>query len=103
MDIPATPTPWTDILLVCRKCSKKLDGGFGPSGEQTLPRAVKHALRESGRRRTVRIIETKCLGLCPKGAVTVLAARTPGAMLAVPKGTDAARLLATLPLPPPRP
>ena len=86
--IATIQTAWTDILLVCRKCSKKLDGGFGPNGDETLPRALKHALRASGRRRSVRVIETKCLGVCPKGAVTVLPARTPGIMLAVPKGAD---------------
>ena len=96
-DILAIATPWTDILLVCRKCSKKLDGGFGPEGEDTLPRALKHALRATGRRRTVRVIETKCLGLCPKGAVTVLPSRTPSTMFAVPKGADAAVLLRVLP------
>jgi predicted metal-binding protein len=97
--IVATPAAWTDILLVCRKCSKKLDGGFGPSGDDTLPQALKHELRSTGRRRALRVVETKCLGLCPKGAVTVIPARSPGTMLAVPKGTDAASLLAMLPPP----
>ena len=95
--ITTTTTPWTQVILVCRKCSKKLDGGFGPKGEDTLPQALKHALRQSGRRRSVRVIETKCLGLCPKKAVTVLPAGAPGSMLTVPVGTAAADLLATLP------
>ena len=94
--IITSPTQWTDIILVCRKCSKKLSGGFGPDGDDTLSRALKQSLRATGRRST-RIIETKCLGLCPKGAVTVLPTRTPGTMLAVPKGADPAVILASLP------
>ena len=95
--ILASPTPWEQVILVCRKCSKKLQGGFGPDGKDTLPRALKQELRNTGRRRSVRVIETKCLGLCPKGAVTVLPGDQPGAMLAVPGGTAAAALLARLP------
>jgi len=90
--ITAVPTPWQDIILVCRKCSKKLDGGFGPDGGEPLGRAVKQMLRQTGRRRSVRVIETKCLGLCPKGAVTLLRGSNPGEMLAVPAGTDPAVL-----------
>ena len=95
--IEATPTAWDQVILVCRKCSKKLGGGFGPDGSDTLPRTLKQELRATGRRRSVRVIETKCLGLCPKGAVTVLPASQPGALLAVPRGTAAAALLARLP------
>ena len=94
--ITTKPTAWTDIILVCRKCSKKLNGGFGPNGDDTLPRVLKQGLRATGRR-GARVIETKCLGLCPKGAVTVLPTRTPGTMLAVPKGADPAVILASLP------
>ena len=91
--VTAVPTPWQDIVLVCRKCSKKLDGGFGPGGDESLGRALKSALRQSGRRQTVRVIETKCLGLCPRGAVTVLRGSEPGVMLAVPARTDPASLI----------
>ena len=97
--IAITPTDWTQIILVCRKCSKKLRGGFGPDGKDTLPRALKAELRQTDRRRSVRVIETKCLGLCPKGAVTVLPASSPGALLAVSEGSSAADVLATLPRP----
>ena len=98
--IAAVPTPWQDVILVCGKCSKKLDGGFGADGDASLARALKRELRGSGRRRSVRVIETKCLGLCPKGAVTVLPARQPGAMLAVPRGTGSAAVLACIDVPP---
>jgi predicted metal-binding protein len=87
------PTPWQDVVVLCRKCSKKLDGGFGPDGGATLARTLKQALRDTGRRRTVRVIETKCLGLCPRGAVTLLRGSQPGALLAVPAGTDPATVL----------
>ena len=88
------PTPFQDVVLVCRKCSKKLDGGFGPDGDESLGRAMKQMLRETGRRRSVRVIETKCLSLCPRGAVTMLRGSRPGEMLAVPQGTNLAALLA---------
>ena len=97
--IEAVPTDWLQVILVCRKCSKKLGGGYGPEGDQSLPRAMKTGLRAAGRRRSVRVIESKCLGLCPKNAVTVLDAGRPGRMLAVPAGTDVADTLAML-LPP---
>ena len=92
--IAAVSTPWQDIVLVCRKCSKKLDGGFGPDGGAPLARTIKQMLRQTGERRAVRVIETKCLGLCPKGAVTLLRGSRPGEMLAVPAGTDPAALFA---------
>jgi predicted metal-binding protein len=91
--VTTIPTPFQDVVLVCRKCSKKLDGGFGPDGDETLGKALKHVLRQSGRRRTVRVIETKCLGLCPRGAVTALRGSRPGEMLAVPRGSDPETIL----------
>ena len=27
---------WSHAVLVCKKCSKKLKGGFGPDGSQKL-------------------------------------------------------------------
>ena len=100
--IIAYPTPWQDVIVVCRKCTKKLDGGFGPGNELTLPRALKQSLRAAGRRHTTRVIETKCLGICPKNAVTVLSASAPASLYTVQTGTDASAILATL-LPPPTP
>ena len=61
--------------------------------DETLARALKQAARRSGRRQAVRVIETKCLGLCPKGAVTLVRGSIPGTMLAVPAGSDPAALI----------
>ena len=94
--IESVATPWLDLIVVCGKCSKKLDGGFGDDGEDSLARALKHELRASGRRRTVRVLESKCLGLCPKGAVTVLPGRNPGAMLTIAAGVAASTVLETI-------
>ena len=40
-DFKSTSTEWRDVVLVCRKCSKKLDGGFGPDGDLTLKKALR--------------------------------------------------------------
>ena len=37
-------TRWNEVVLVCRKCSKKLDGGFGPDGDKTLKKALRRYL-----------------------------------------------------------
>ena len=96
-------TGWTDALLICRKCSKKLRGGFGPDGDDTLRQAVRGALRTSGRRGQVGIVEVGCLGVCPKHAVTTARASQPGAFRIVPKGYPADLLLPEPALPAPDP
>ncbi len=96
-DIELIATQWKQVIVVCRKCSKKMHGGFGPDGKHGLPDVLKAELRRTGRRRTVRIVESKCLGLCPKKAVAIIPAQDPGAMLRVPMGTDPAAVLAKLP------
>lgn len=102
--ITAVATPWEEIVVVCGKCSRKLDGGFGPDGDDKLRTALKQVLREGDRRRQVRVIEGACFGLCPKKAVTVVASRAPHEMLVVPAGTDAAEALRRIsPATPPPP
>ena len=97
--ITAGPAPWHDVILICRKCSKKLRGGFGAGGEQSLGRELKRGLRNAGRRGGSRVVETKCLGICPKGGVTVVPTSQTGTVLMIPAGTDIAAVVAKL-LPP---
>lgn len=94
---------WTDVVLVCRKCAKKLDGGFGPHGDQPLPKALRAeiARREGGKpmkkpRRKgahVAVIEVDCLDICPKGAAMLVPTGHPGRWRAVPRGADLGALL----------
>lgn len=96
-------TDWTDVVLVCRKCAKKLGGGFGPDGDQSLPKALRKeiAKREGGkpmkkpRRKGARVavVEIDCLDICPKGAAVVVPAGAPSRWRSVPRGTDVGALL----------
>jgi predicted metal-binding protein len=80
---------WERTILVCAKCSKKIDGGFGPKGKQSLAKALRRYLGlKLWRKAWVGIVEVKCLGVCPRGAVTVVDAAEPGRWRLVPKGTD---------------
>ena len=88
--------PWDGVALVCKKCGKKLGGGFGPAGDQSLQKALRTALKATGRRRALRILPVGCLGLCPKRAVTIIAPATPAHLLPIPAGTDPAEILRTL-------
>ena len=64
---------WQQAVLVCRKCSKKVDGGFGPDGDERLAKALRrHLSLKKGRKAAAGIVEVNCLGICPKGAVTVV-------------------------------
>ncbi|WP_260598733.1 (2Fe-2S) ferredoxin domain-containing protein [Sphingomonas endolithica] len=93
----AVPSNWSDTLLVCGKCSKKLGGGFGPKGKTTLGRAMRRELGlAKGRKAALGIVEVKCLGICPKGAVTVLRGSDPHNWSLVPAGADVAEVTATL-------
>ena len=89
--LPTRPTPWRVVFVVCRKCGKKLDGGFGRKRKETL----KSVLRPL-RRRDLRICETGCLGVCPKGGVTALNASRPGTIHVIPAGAHAEEAMQTL-------
>ncbi|MBB5708898.1 (2Fe-2S) ferredoxin domain-containing protein [Sphingomonas xinjiangensis] len=80
---------WSDAILVCAKCSKKLDGGFGPKGKTPLGKALrKHLHLKKGRRAEAGIVEVRCLGVCPRGAVTVVKGAQSREWLLVPEGAD---------------
>jgi hypothetical protein len=39
---------WTEVVLVCRKCSKKLDGGFGEDGDEKLAKVLRKSVKAKG-------------------------------------------------------
>ncbi len=66
------PAPWKgQLLLACAKCQKKLrrNDPLHPLGK--LKKAIKHYARQDTEHFRLRVIETPCLKLCPKDAVTV--------------------------------
>jgi predicted metal-binding protein len=73
-----------------------MDGGYGPKGKDTLKSALRSGLAERGQRRQVRVIETRCMGICPKKAVTALNADRPGTILTIARRTGADDALASL-------
>lgn len=90
---------WSNAVLVCTKCSKKLDGGFGPKGRQPLGKALrKHLDLKKGRKAAAGVVDVKCLGVCPRGAVTVVNGAASREWLLVPAGADLEELVAALDL-----
>jgi len=92
---------WRDVVLVCRKCSKKLDGGFGLKGDKRLAKVLRKALAEpgakaKGRKAAVGVVEVDCLDICPKGAVTTIRAGDPKSWRIVPEGMPVDEVLAEL-------
>ncbi len=94
--IAARPVPTTQIVMVCAKCTRKVKGGFGRKQKHSLRAMLRDALKAAGRRRSVRVVETGCLSLCPKRAVTVVDSARPGEMLSVPEGTPVEAVLERL-------
>lgn len=80
---------WSNAVLVCAKCSKRLGGGFGPKGKQPLGKALRKYLGlKKGRNAAAGVVDVKCLGVCPRGAVTVINAAASRDWLLVPAGAD---------------
>ena len=91
------PSNWQGALLVCRKCSKKIGGGFGPKCKQPLAKALRKAKHsKKGRKGSFGVAEVPCLGVCPRDAVTVIDGSAPGRWLVVPRGADVEAVLASL-------
>lgn len=85
----AVRSNWDTAILVCRKCSKKVDGGFGSKRDQRLAKALKtHLVLKKGRKAAAGIVEINCLGICPKNAVTVVNGRAARDWLLVKPGAD---------------
>ena len=85
-------TEWRDVVLVCRKCSKKLDGGFGPGGDLTLKKALRKYLHlkkgKQGRRGELTVVGADCFDICPKGGVVAVNSAQPKKLLIIPAGAD---------------
>ena len=88
--------PFAEALLVCGKCARKLDGGFGRKGARPLGKELKRAWKAAGRSGKLRVVETRCLGLCPRRrqAVATAASLAAGRLWVVSPGEDAAAVLA---------
>lgn len=95
----AAKAPFRDVVLVCGKCARKLDGeGFGERGRHPLRKALKRALKGGAWGRKVRVLETACLGLCPKRRQVAATPATlaAGRLLVLDPGADAAGALEML-------
>ena len=88
---------WARTVLVCAKCSKKIGGGFGPKGKTSLAEALRTEIGAGkGRKSPVGIVEVKCLGVCPKRAVTVVDGARSREWMLVPEGSDVAAVAEAL-------
>jgi predicted metal-binding protein len=85
---PHVRSDWRGAILVCRKCGKKLGGGFGPKGKTSLAKALRKAIGGGkDRKAKLGVVEVGCLDICPKGGVTVVDTRRPSEWLIVEAGT----------------
>lgn len=90
--VMSVDTGWDETVLICRKCSKKLHGGFGKNSDESFRTVLRTHLREAGRRRSIGIIEVGCFGICPRQAVVIARSSKPGTLLVVGAGTAPAIL-----------
>ena len=86
---------WGSAALVCAKCTKKVGGGFGDKGKTPLVKALRK-LHGKGRKASIGAVPVKCLGICPKGAVTVIDTRKPREWMIVRAGTPVEQVAALL-------
>lgn len=88
---------WQGAILVCGKCSRKIDGGFGKKGHSSLAKVLRQLLGGGkGRKSALGVVETKCLGLCPKRAVIVIDSRRPTEWLSIPEGAELVEITARI-------
>jgi len=88
---------WSTAILVCSRCSRRLGGGFGIKGKQTLAKALRNRLgHRRWRRPRIAIVQVKCLGVCPRGGVAVANAMTPGEPRVAYPGDDPCSVVSAL-------
>lgn len=98
---------WREVVLICRKCTRKLDGGFGSDGDKSLRKALRKELKlAKGRTADLALVEVNCLKPRPKDAVTLVLGSAPGQMRVAAKRTLIKLIAAepglSRPPPPPR-
>ncbi|KMO38531.1 hypothetical protein VQ03_17135 [Methylobacterium tarhaniae] len=69
----AAAAPFAEIVMVCAKCAKRQG-----IGAKAVRGGLKRALKADHRGRKVRVVETGCLGLCPKRSLTLATAGSLG-------------------------
>ncbi len=85
------------LVAICRKCGKKLGGGFGDGASKPLAKALKqHLDLPKWKRSPVRIVETGCMKLCPKGAVATTTSNDASLVYVIPAATPLADVAARL-------
>jgi predicted metal-binding protein len=95
--IKQRPTHWRDAVLVCKKCSKKLGGGFGPGKRTSLRKLLRKTLKlKKGRKAALGVVEVGCFDLCPKRAVTIALGSRPRTLYVIPRGAAAEDIVETL-------
>ena len=63
---PEVRSDWAGAILVCGKCSRKSDE------RPALAKRLRKAIGGKGRRAKLGVVETKCLGICPKRGIVVI-------------------------------
>ena len=90
-------TQSTTLVAICKKCGKKLGGGFGDGGGMSLAKALKkHLGLPKWKRSPVRIVETGCMKLCPKRAVAVTTSGDARLVFVVPGATPVSEVATRL-------
>jgi hypothetical protein len=67
----------TGIVLFCQKCPKRIDA------KDRLSKPLKRLLKPLG----IKLVKTRCLGVCPKNALTLHDSRRPREWVIVRDGT----------------
>lgn len=94
------PAKTQNIILVCAKCSRKVEGGFGKKGNKSLANELR-ALGDGkkGRKSNLLVIETGCMKLCPKGKVVAVNTAQPAEWLLVSPCADVKTVASKLGVP----
>lgn len=92
--IRSVPARHREIVLICRKCSKKLGGGFGVKGKDRLAKGLRrHLGLGKGKKARIAVFETGCFAVCPKRRVTVTRGSRPDERLLIAPGTQIAEIV----------